>query len=140
MRQATYSDLFTLVHSLEKPCMDHMQMLCVRSQESEEDVSGHALMATCPPVYHIVQHPETQYPHKVPDLPPIDLVRLLESSDQLGLPDNEITPVRAWTTLRKDERFYNLMPHDFEEIKQELLQKVRCYGYVWRSFGCDIPD
>jgi len=107
-----------------------MQMLCVRSQDSEEDVSGHALMATCPPVYHIVQHPETQYPHKLPDLPSVDLVRLLESSSRLPLIDNEITPVMAWSALTRDERFYTLMPHDLEDIKHELLQKIRCYGYV----------
>jgi len=107
-----------------------MQMLCVRSQDSEEDVSGHALMATCPPVCHIVQHPETQYPHKLPDLPSVDLVRLLELSSQLPLIDNEITPVMAWKALTRDERFYTLMPHDVEDIKHELVQKIRCYGYV----------
>lgn len=103
-------------------------MLCVRSLDTEEAISGHALMATCPPGHHLLEHPEVTYPHKVPDLPPVDLLKLLDISGRLPLNDSEITPVMAWSALMRDERFATLRPADFEDIKQELLQKVRCYG------------
>lgn len=107
--------------------MDHMQMLCVRSQDSEADISGHALMATCPPESHLVERPEVQYPHKMPDMQAGDLMKLLDLSNRLPL-DGEITPVMAWAAILRDERFPMLAEKDFKLIKEDLLAKVRCYG------------
>lgn len=107
--------------------MDHMQMLCVKSQESEADISGHALMATCPPESHLAEHPEIQYPHQMPDMQPSDLLKLLDLSNRLPL-EGEITPVMAWAFLIKDVRFGQLSQVDFRTIKEDLLSKVRCYG------------
>lgn len=108
--------------------MDHMQMLCVKSQGSEEDVSGHALMATCPPVNHLIERPEVQYPHQIPpDVPGGDLLKLLDLAARLPL-DGEITPVMAWAYILRDYRFRQLNEWDIDGIKTELLAKVRCYG------------
>lgn len=110
--------------------MDHMQFLCVRShQEPQEEISGHALMATCPPHEHIVNHPDVPYPHKTWDVPNTDLMKLLELSERLPL-DGEITPVMALKIIRMHERFYELTAENFEVLKDDLKAKIRCYGYV----------
>ncbi|KAA6409888.1 MAG: hypothetical protein FRX48_06501 [Lasallia pustulata] len=117
------------VLTLERPCMDHMQFLCVRShQEPQEEISGHALMATCPPHEHIVNHPDVPYPHKTWDVPNPDLMKLLELSERLPL-DGEITPIMALKNIRMHERFYELAAEDFERLKDDLKAKVRCYGF-----------
>lgn len=104
-------------------------MLLVRASDSDADISGHALMATCPPESHIAHRPEEPYPHKMPDLQMPDLMKLLDLSNRLPL-DGEITPVMAWAMLLQHERFSELTKADFEAIKGELLAKIRCYGYV----------
>jgi hypothetical protein len=95
-----------------------------------EEVSGHALMASCPPASHIQNNPNVKYPHKMPDIPLLDLQKLFELSTRITLPDAELTPIQAWAYITRDERFRILSEVDFEDIKQELLRKVRCYGYV----------
>lgn len=112
---------------LERPCMDHMQFLMVRSQDSEGEISGHALMATCPPEAHIANTPEDQYPHKMPDMAMPELVKLLDLSNRLPL-DGEITPIMAWVAIRRHARVLEMDKDDFESIKVTLTAKVRCYG------------
>ena len=120
--------------------MDHMQFLCVRShQEPQEEISGHALMATCPPHEHIVNHPEVPYPHKTWDVPNPDLMKLLELSERLPL-DGEITPVMALKIIRVHERFGELTAEDFEVLKDDLKAKVRCYGYVTSEICLGLCD
>lgn len=107
--------------------MDHMQMLCVRSQETEGEISGHALMATCPPESHLIERPEVQYPHKMPDISGEDILKLLDLSNRLPL-DGEITPVMAWAMVLRSPSISLFGPKDFANMKEELLGKVRCYG------------
>lgn len=107
--------------------MDHMQFLMVRSQDSDGEISGHALMATCPPASHIEEHPDEKYPHKLPDLGMPELVKLLDLSNRLPL-DGEITPIMAWAGLRGHSDFDKLAQEDFEAMKEDLKGKVRCYG------------
>ena len=107
--------------------MDHIQFLMVRSQDSDGDISGHALMATCPPVSYIEDNPSEKYPHKMPELGTADLVRLLDLSSRLPL-DGEITPIMAWAGIRSHPRFDDMTRADFESVKEELTQKIRCYG------------
>lgn len=112
--------------------MDHMQFLCVRSQqEPEAEITGHALMATCPPESHIINHPDVPYPHKTWDVPQVDLMKLLDLSQRLPL-DGEITPIMALKIIRLHERYLELTLGDFEILKEDLKAKVRCYGYVLR--------
>lgn len=142
--------------SLERPCMEHMQYLVVRSHNAEgqphhhpmeraddmefEHMSGHALMATCPPYSHVMGKPGDPYPHQMPDLPKIDLMKLLEASSRLPTSDSEVTPVRAWMMILQNERRHLMTKRDFEMVQADLLTKVRCYGYVFFLFSCLIAD
>ncbi|KAF2681840.1 hypothetical protein K458DRAFT_420221 [Lentithecium fluviatile CBS 122367] len=116
------------VLTLERPCMDHIQFLMVRAHDAEELVSGHALMATCPPESHIANHPEENYPHQMPDIAMPDLMKLLDLSNRLPL-DGEITPIMAWAMILQHPRLGELTKEDLEAIKEDLLAKIRCYGF-----------
>lgn len=107
--------------------MDHMQFLMVRAHDAEETVSGHALMASCPPEQHIVNNPDEKYPHQMPDIAMPDLMKLLDLSNRLPL-DGEITPIMAWAMILQDQRFHELTASDVGTLKGDLLAKVRCYG------------
>jgi hypothetical protein len=107
--------------------MDHMQFLMVRAHDTEETISGHALMATAPPDSHIATCPDEKYPHQMPDITMPDLMKLLDLSNRLPL-DGEITPIMAWAKIIQDENFRDLKKEEIELIKGELLAKVRCYG------------
>ncbi|GAB7342650.1 hypothetical protein MBLNU457_g0810t1 [Dothideomycetes sp. NU457] len=130
----------------EKPCLSHKQYLVVRSHNPEgqphhhpmerpddmeyDHMSGHALMATCPPMSHIMDKPGEPYPHQMPDMSKSALMKLLESSAQLpGIEGGEVTPVRAWWMIIHDERVFGFNKRDFELLKLDLLAKVRCYGF-----------
>jgi len=116
------------VLTLERPCMDHMQFLMVRAHDADENISGHALMATAPPDAHIANCPEEKYPHQMPDVKMPDLMKLLDLSNRLPL-DGEITPIMAWAKILQDENIRDLSKQDIELMKTELLAKVRCYGF-----------
>lgn len=105
-------------------------MLMVRSNDSEGEISGHAMMASCPPESHIRQRPDEPYPSKMPDIGMGDLLKLLDLSNRLPL-DGEITPIMAWAGIFRHERRNELTAQDFENIKNDLRAKVRCYGYVF---------
>ena len=108
--------------------MDHLQFMCVRSDtEPSPSPNGHALMATCPTYSHIDQHPDQPYPHKMPDLPAVHLMKLFELSGNLSL-DGELTPVMALNMIRAHERYEELTAADFEALGRELKNKTRCYG------------
>jgi hypothetical protein len=131
--------------------MDHMQYLLVRSHNpppsspppdptsssSSADnntdvfVSGHALMATCPPESHIRSHPEEPYPPQMPaDIGMADLLKLLDLSNRLPLDPQggEVTPVMAWAMVLRDRRVGVLGEVDVRGLRDELVGKVRCYG------------
>jgi len=102
--------------------------MCVRSDtEPSPSPNGHSLMATCPPYSHIDQHPDQPYPHKMPDLPAVHLMKLFELSGNLSL-DGELTPVMALNMIRVHDRYEYLTAADFETLGRELKSKTRCYG------------
>jgi len=125
-------------HRLERPCMDHIQFLVERASDSEEDFSGHALMASCPPEPFPENNPDLPFGHSLPhangtaqktwDLSKSDLANLLDLSKRLNL-DGEITPVMAWGMILGHPRFSELTAEDFEKICDDLKPKVRCYGF-----------
>lgn len=127
--------------------MEHMQYLVVRSHNADgqpfhhpmeraddiehDHMSGHALMATCPPYSHVMEKPGEPYPHQMPQgMSKPDLRRLLELSARLPTEGGEITPVRAWMQIQSNERCSQMTKQDFELVQADLLSKVRCYGYV----------
>ena len=107
--------------------MDHMQYLMVRAYDAEEQISGHALMASCTPDSHIATARDEVYPNQMPDLSMPDLMKLLDLSNRLPL-DGEITPIMAWVMVLRDERVAELSREDIGGVKEELVGKVRCYG------------
>lgn len=112
--------------------MDHMQYLMVRSNESngteQAEISGHALMATCPPESHVAEHGMSNiYPTKMPDMGVPDLMKLLDLSNRLPL-DGEITPIMAWAMILRHERVHEITDKEFGMMRDNLHQKVRCYG------------
>lgn len=127
--------------------MQHIQYLVVRSAnvqgqahhhpgEREDDdmtdhMSGHALMATCPPMTHIMEKPAEPYGYKMPDIRRPDLLKLLQASSKLpGIEGGEITPIKAWLMIVQDPHIHMLDAQDLLAIQTELLNKVRCYGYA----------
>ena len=135
-------------HRLERPCMDHMQYLLVRSHNVEgqphhhpmenpddaehEHMSGHALMSTAPPHSHIMEKPAEKYPFQMPaEMSNEGLSKLLDLSNRLPFDHyTEITPVMAWTIIFRHDRIGELDAKDFLQVKNDLSNKVRCYGYV----------
>ena len=113
--------------------MDHMQPLMVKTNASDTETCGHALMATCPPQQHIDTNPDEPYPYQVQDVPMPDLIKLLELSNRLPL-DGEITPIMAWASIRGHKRAGELSASDYRAIKDGLAGKVRCYGYAFSLF------
>ncbi|MCJ1337563.1 hypothetical protein MMC09_002845 [Bachmanniomyces sp. S44760] len=129
--------------------MPHAQYMCVRSHQStsssptvsgppsslaEEYLpqpNGHSLMATCPPFSHITTDPDTPYPHKMPDIPNADLMKLLQLSQSLPLDvgSGEITPIMALGIIRAHERYGELTRADFGVLMEGLGAKSRCYGF-----------
>ncbi|KAK2071242.1 hypothetical protein P8C59_005682 [Phyllachora maydis] len=137
------------VLALEKPCMDHLPWLLERSTAAGgAEPCGHALMASCPP---------EPFPDLTPDIPfrtgamppatprPMaaaaatkaprtwelskpDLATLLDLSRRLDL-DGEITPVMAWGMVLAHPRVGELAAGDFLRLAEELIGKVRCYGF-----------
>jgi len=125
--------------------MDHMQYLVVRSHNSEDQdfhhpsenpddrehdhMSGHALMATCPPYDHVMNKPNEPFPFKLPEMATPDLTKLLDLSARLPLDnEGEITPIMAWTMVYTHPRINEFSKEDFEKIKTDLGGKCRCYG------------
>ena len=95
-----------------------------------DHMSGHAMMATCPPYSHIKNTPNQPYPFKMPELNTPDLTKLLDLSSRLPLGnEGEITPIMAWTQIIRDPRCSSLSQEDLYRIRDDLSAKVRCYGY-----------
>lgn len=119
-------------HPDEQPQMDHpMEDPTHQHADCKQEViSGHAMMATAPPHSHIMANPNDKYPHQLPpDLSNDALVKLLDLSNRLPFDrQTEITPVMAWTQLYRHERLAEFTKMDIERVKNELAQKVRCYG------------
>ncbi|EPE02482.1 bzip-type transcription factor [Ophiostoma piceae UAMH 11346] len=144
------------VLTLEKPCMEHMPWILEHSAETGSDMCGHALMASCPPrpffdlpadvpfgfkniEASIVpgagagREPVTFAPGTAPsqrtwELSKADLNTLLALSAKLDL-DGEITPVMAWGMILAHPRLGQLTLQDFSKLTEELIGKVRCYGF-----------
>ncbi|KAK6336326.1 hypothetical protein TWF696_001887 [Orbilia brochopaga] len=118
------------VLALERPCMEHIQKLVHDSLEDPNgtSISGHALMASCPPESHMLDNPDVDWGSRTYDLQPSELNALLNLSPKLSL-SGEITPINAWAIIQAHPNFLQLTRHDFAAIKNELVPKVKCYGF-----------
>ena len=129
---------------LEQPCRDHEEYLGRRalgSGDNPEDAlfSGHALMATCPPVSFVRQTPAAQgglqntYPHKVPDAPYQDLQTLLDLARKVDFAElalsGQVTPVNAYQALRSHHHYHLLTKEDIVKFVDKIKSYVHCYGF-----------
>ncbi|KKY24134.1 putative bzip transcription factor [Phaeomoniella chlamydospora] len=130
--------------ALEHTCRDHGEYLIRRSVNSPDDeeeaqISGHALMASCPPPSHIANTPAQgggfvpTYPHQVPQIPYENLMTLLNLSrrmvEQGDIEGGQITPIMALQHLRSHRSYKSLTKEDVQAMIDTLNSKVRCYGF-----------
>ncbi|KAI9744630.1 MAG: hypothetical protein M1818_002159 [Claussenomyces sp. TS43310] len=127
------------VLTLERPCMDHLQVVLEGSEASGEFEFGHALLASCPPDIYDgtnLQIPPGHGPgnspsgHKQWDISQGDLANLLDLSKRLNL-DGEVTPVMAWGMILDHPRFPELTAPDLEMLTETMRGKTGCYGLVF---------
>ncbi|OAX78446.1 hypothetical protein ACJ72_07248 [Emergomyces africanus] len=117
--------------SLEQSCRTHMEFLCRRAEDDEqaEMISGHVLMASCPPPTQIVStEPGQMYPVRTYDLPHTNLANLLNLSRQL-VTDGQITPIMALQYLKSHDMYPSLTREDVRSMMDDLNSKIRCYGF-----------
>ncbi len=122
-----------------------MPWLLERGTETGGEPCGHALRASCPPEpfpeltpdipfgYANVRGADIDSGQRTWELSKGDLATLLALSTRLNL-DGEITPVMAWGMVLAHPRLGELSPADFSKLTEELVSKVRCYGFVLPSF------
>lgn len=114
--------------SLEGVCQDHKKMMCVRgTNPNPAQLSGHALMHTCPPDQHYRDNPDDEEYHQFPSLPNPELMRLLALSYDLPL-SGEMAPVQALQIIRTHERASELNLRDFKALTERLYKYMNCYG------------
>lgn len=125
--------------------MNHVQYLVSRAnnptdiaiQQRPEDVpndgvnehiSGHALMASCPPPNPIEPIFRNSLRYELPDIDKASLAKLLGLSEKLpGLAEEELPPIRAWPELREDSRFRRLNFEDFQNLQANLIHSIQCH-------------
>lgn len=133
------------VLNFEKPCLRHM-----RVNPEDDQLYGHALMASCSPGIYPESSPEMPYnppnnavsSHHTCTLSKSGFADLLERSERLNL-DGEVTPVMAWHMILNHPRFSEFTVEDFEMVTKGLEGKVRCYGFgaVFEEFEvCDVIE
>ncbi|CAZ79918.1 unnamed protein product [Tuber melanosporum] len=127
---STYDGIgIDFVLALEKPCMDHIQILTANSMTSPaSDFHGHALMASCPSESNTSRHAEVPRGSKTFDVGPSELAILFNLSNRLEL-DGELTPIAVWAHVTRHERFADLEMADFKALEKTLLDKVKCHGF-----------
>ncbi len=100
------------------------------------ELSGHAMMLSCPPHSYIqdsLNDPDMQYPLQVPTVPRQDFDVMMHSNTTVDM-NGEINPVAALLMIRRDRRFPTLTEAELNTIKDELADKSRCYGYFAVTF------
>ena len=110
---------------LEKPCLAHIEVDLTKSSEP----SGHVLTATMPLLN------ACQYPHSFTDGGPSLEVsksifdRLTLLSPQL-VDEEELSPIQLWNYIVDQQIAYRLDNNQLQILAQNLLQHIKCYGYV----------
>ena len=112
--------------------------------QNSSELSGHALMMTCPSHNTIVNSldnkgmpvdRDARFAHEMPNLPNADLNAMMIASSNLDL-NGEITPVMALKMIRDDKRYPMMTMTHFESLKEKLKTRSRCYGYVILLLTC----
>ncbi|KAL9607883.1 MAG: hypothetical protein Q9167_007246 [Letrouitia subvulpina] len=133
-------EALNLILTLEKFCHEHKVPMCHRGRnDNPVELSGHALMATCPTQKHLDEEsPDTTY-HALPDVPIPELWKLLDLAQELPL-RGELTPVHVVKMLKDHERFEELTEKDFSDLTKILCEITRCYGFGAVLFEYEVRD
>ena len=93
-----------------------------------EHISGHALMASCPPPPPLEPFSCDENPVEPLDITRASFANLLGLCEKLpGLKEKELPPIKAWAKLKQDERFPRLSAADFQQLQERLLPDVQCH-------------
>ena len=104
--------------------------MCVRgTNPNPAQLSGHALMFSCPPDRHYHENPNDEHYHELPDISNPELMKLLALSYDLPL-NGEMAPVQALQIIRTHERARELTLQDFQSLTARLFKYMNCYGWV----------
>ncbi|KAL8912823.1 MAG: hypothetical protein Q9172_007424 [Xanthocarpia lactea] len=114
---------------LEGVCQDHKKMMCVRgTNPNPAQLSGHALMLSCPPDQHYDEIANDDHDHELPDIPNPELMKLLALSYDLPL-NGEMAPVQALQIIRTHARASEMTLQDFRSLTERLFKYMNCYGF-----------
>lgn len=101
--------------------------------------SGHALMASVPPMSHCARTPaqkgglEPTYPHQAPQASIETLQTLLDLSKVIKsegyVEGGQVTPIMALQSLRGHQNYQSLTREDVIGMVDAIRNKVRCYGF-----------
>lgn len=86
-------------------------------------------MASCPPPSHVASAERgAPYSFRTYNLPSPNLDTLLNLSKQIVSKD-EVTPIMALHTLKTHALYHSFTREDVAHILDDLMAKVRCYGF-----------
>ncbi|KAK4692565.1 hypothetical protein P7C71_g4662, partial [Lecanoromycetidae sp. Uapishka_2] len=127
-----YQWMREFVFALESSCGDHAELMIKRGAVRDSaELSGHAMMLSCPPHSVIVDslsNPNA-YPRDAPaTVAPQDFEIQLATATSVDM-NGEVNPFGAINMIRRDERFPAFTENEFNMIKMDLQLKSRCYGF-----------
>ena len=98
----------------------------VPDDEINLEISGHALMASCPSSgQEVMQLSKDE--HSMPSMPALSLAKLYGLCDQIfDLSTGELLPIKAWAAIKQDPRFPFFQLHHFKQLRDKLLPHVVC--------------
>ncbi|KAL8731102.1 MAG: hypothetical protein Q9166_003630 [cf. Caloplaca sp. 2 TL-2023] len=103
--------------------------MCVRgTNPNPAQLSGHALMLSCPPDRHYHENPNDDHYHQLPEIPNPELMKLLALSYDLPL-NGEMAPVQALQIIRNHARSSEITRRDFASLTERLFRYMNCYGF-----------
>ncbi|KAJ0123968.1 hypothetical protein J7T55_012441 [Diaporthe amygdali] len=122
------------VLALERPCLEHLH----GDPEKPEDPSGHTL--TLSSQVCAVSSPSDSTSPVSPEsinqnvVPAAMLENLLALSSQVGVSDDQITPVQAWNLIRYQPHFGGFEISALRTLAETLRDTIKCHG-----FGAVVP-
>ncbi|KAI9158085.1 Isoflavone reductase-like protein [Paramyrothecium foliicola] len=126
------------VLTIEEPCLDHIH----GDPDKPDEPNGHALTASakllcansCRPARVPAQAPIHSHPippssNPLIQNPPAEILeRLLSLAPDLSS-ENEITPVQAWNSIRRQPQFGGLDIERLRVLGENLRTAVKCHGF-----------
>lgn len=109
---------------LERPCLAHLRQShldyddsAAQPSEASQNISGHVFTASLQLWKPSIQQRQDTESY---DVSKADLQRLLDTSHNIGVKDNELTPVQIWNILK-----HFAMPEGKEtEILERLIEEI----------------